>query len=140
MMPLPFRGDAVPVTGFRYLVSTARQSFDAYEVYEQASMNYLLVTSAARIGTVIQVYGNIVQGPVPWLGDASAMVRRLMPEAKELHVFRSHGGHVDCYYRDSVMPARFFLLYRLDDIADPLHWYRSRPPGPAELVFEPAWD
>ena len=130
--------------GWRYLVSTPAQTFDAYDVWEQLSVEPLPVVSAIWLGTVLQLYGRalipIMRTMWPWRHGPSSIVRRFMPMAKEYHYFKNYWGTVDCYYRDAWTPAKYFILYRCVDICDPSYWYCARFYLNAKFVHEPAWD
>ena len=72
--------------GWRYLVSTPAQTFDAYDVWEQLSVSPTPVVAAIYLGTVLQIYGRalipILRTMWPWHHDPSSIVRRIMPMAK----------------------------------------------------------
>ena len=130
--------------GWRYLVSTAKQTSDANDVWEQLSVNPLPVVTAIYLGTVLQLYGRalipILNTMWPWHHDPSSIVRRIMPMATECQYFKNYWGTVDCYYRDARTPAKHFILLRCPDICDPNKWYVSWFYLNARFVQAPAWD
>ena len=130
--------------GWRYLVSTPAQTFDAYAVWEQLSVNPLPVVTAIYLGTVLQLYGRALSPSLntmyPWHHGPSFIARRIMPMAKEYHDFKNYWGTVDCYDRDAWTPAKCFILYRCTDVCDSSQWYLSRFYLNARFVHAPAWD
>ena len=130
--------------GWRYLVSTPAQTFDAYDVWEQPSQAPLPVLSAIRLGTVVELYGQVLV-PImrhlpPWHEDPSSILRRLLPMACEYHFFKNYTGTVDAFYRDASMPAKFFICFTVADLGDPYYWFRGRNYVNPRIVYEPAWD
>ena len=108
--PMPLRQLGGQVPAYLYFQSSPAHITSAYEVYTQMTPMRFPVLSAVYHGTV-----GAMHNPVPYHlagGDYSVYF-----------YFANYQGTVDCYMWTPAYPPNRYVMYEVQDISEPKHWY-----------------